>query len=140
MSGVDPPLERGVVRPHSSHSATALRRNQLNDECKAAESAMRDVANKVPGAEVAFAAALQTPGGRKAFPALAKPYEEKSTAQAVVTAVAGALGELSQSRVRNPRTVATSAAVGAIPVSHGRRVPSAIQTACHPERLLLRKA
>jgi hypothetical protein len=121
-SGVDGRVKRGVGRPRTGQSAAALRRNQLNDECKVAERAMRDVASKVPGAEAALTAALQTPGGRKAFPGLAKPYHETSTAQAVLSAVAGALSELTQPRAQNTKTKATAAAVAAAPASRGWRV------------------
>ena len=121
-SGAEVPLTRGVGRPRSSKNATAMRRNQLKDEHKVAESAMRDVVNKVPGAEAALTAALQTAVGRKAFPVLAKSYQEKSTAQAVVSAVAGALSELSQSRFQNTKTEASAAAVAAAPASRGQLV------------------
>jgi hypothetical protein len=90
----------GRGRPRHSQSAAALRRNQLTDEIKAAERALQDVAMKLPGAAAVFAAALETPGGKKAFPELAKASVDTTTAQNIASAVVGALGELSERPAR----------------------------------------
>ena len=86
-AGVDQlSAQRKPGRPRSCQSLAALRRNKLNDERKEAERALQDVANHVPGAAAPFAAAIQTPGGHKAFPDLVKASAETKTARSVSSA------------------------------------------------------
>ena len=106
---------RGDVQ---SQAPNALRRNKLNDERKG-ERALQDVAKQVSGAAAAFAAALQTPGGQKAFPDLIKASSETKAARDVASAVVVALSDLIHrpARAQKSKRAATAADSNSVPAT-----------------------